>query len=298
MHDKDHRGDGGRAPDAGPRRRLPTRTSTARRTWRSSHGCSRTGASNTSRRVRSVESALDGALAAAGEDDFVLVVGSLFAVAEARTRWTRTEIPKRIADVDDARDALNASHVGHTESRSNARQSGPPRGEDARPDPTGPVPQGGDAARSAANVPAPGSTSQNDENIDVLLMGTLAQFKRLAETLDRRPLRTVGLRRRPPRDVRHSAVDRRRRRRPRLPVGGPNRGDGNPQRDPGQFPRRRRVRRHRGRHRPRRSGWSKRAWTSSTSAARARAPVPRRSRSRRRSTASSPSSSESRPRRD
>jgi dihydrofolate synthase / dihydropteroate synthase len=137
-------------------------------------------------RVRSVESALDGALAAAAEDDFVLVVGSLFAVAEARTRWTRAEIPKRIADVDDARDALEASHVGHMEgvrtrgkavhrvvkTRLQTRQAQRLKEEM--------VALGGECARS-------GLKERNDENIDVLLMGTLAQYKRLAETLDDGP---------------------------------------------------------------------------------------------------------------
>src|SRR6056297_1850726 len=62
-------------------------------------------------RVSSVESAVDDALDAAGPDDFVLVAGSLFAVAEARQRWTRAEIPKRISDLDDARETLSGANV-------------------------------------------------------------------------------------------------------------------------------------------------------------------------------------------
>lgn len=44
--------------------------------------------------VESVPEATEQALAAADESDFVLVTGSLYAVAEARDRWTRLLIPK------------------------------------------------------------------------------------------------------------------------------------------------------------------------------------------------------------
>ncbi|MFC4360567.1 dihydropteroate synthase [Halobium salinum] len=46
------------------------------------------------RRVDSVPEATERALAAADEGDFVLVTGSLHAVAEARDRWTRLVVPK------------------------------------------------------------------------------------------------------------------------------------------------------------------------------------------------------------
>ncbi|WP_423745927.1 dihydropteroate synthase (plasmid) [Haladaptatus sp. SPP-AMP-3] len=137
-------------------------------------------------RIRSVESALESALAAADEDDFVLVVGSLFAVAEARTRWTRAEIPKQIADMDDAREALETTHVAHTESvrtrgkavhrvvktRVQTRQARRIKEEM--------LALGGECARS-------GLKDRDDENIDVLLMGTLTQYRRLAEALDDGP---------------------------------------------------------------------------------------------------------------
>jgi dihydrofolate synthase / dihydropteroate synthase len=44
--------------------------------------------------VESVQEATERALAVANETDFVLVTGSLYAVAEARDRWTRLVVPK------------------------------------------------------------------------------------------------------------------------------------------------------------------------------------------------------------
>jgi dihydropteroate synthase len=54
----------------------------------------------------SVADALDGARDAAGPDDCVLVVGSLFAVAEARRTWSRLAVDRQVDDADDARAVL------------------------------------------------------------------------------------------------------------------------------------------------------------------------------------------------
>ena len=137
-------------------------------------------------RVESVESALDTALGAADDDDFVLVVGSLFAVAEARTRWTRAEIPKRIASLEDAQNALETTHVTRTE------------GRDARGKAVHRVVKTRVQTRQAQYIKAEmlslggdcslsGLHDRDDENIDVLLMGTLAQYRRLVERLDDSP---------------------------------------------------------------------------------------------------------------
>ncbi|WP_458206917.1 dihydropteroate synthase [Haladaptatus sp. NG-SE-30] len=137
-------------------------------------------------RISSVESALDDALTEAGPDDLVLVTGSLFAVAEARARWTRGEIPKRIGDLDDAREALEGTHVSTPgvwrmrgkavhrvlKTRVQTRQAQYIKEEM--------LSLGGECAQSGLN-------DRDDENIDVLLMGTLAQFKRLADKLDGQP---------------------------------------------------------------------------------------------------------------
>jgi dihydrofolate synthase / dihydropteroate synthase len=137
-------------------------------------------------RISSVESALDDALAEADANDLVLVTGSLFAVAEARARWTRDEIPKRIGNLDEARKALEGTHVTPPgvwrmrgkavhrvlKTRVQTRQAQYVKEEM--------LSLGGECAQSGLN-------DRDDENIDVLLMGTLAQFKRLADKLDGQP---------------------------------------------------------------------------------------------------------------
>ncbi|MFC4449280.1 dihydropteroate synthase [Halorussus aquaticus] len=134
----------------------------------------------------SVEGALENALDAASEDDLVLVAGSLFAVAEARSRWTRAEIPKRIRNLDDARDALDGADVTDPgvwrmrgkavhrvlKTRVQVRQARYLKEEM--------LSLGGECAVSGVN-------EQDEENVDVVLMGTLAQFKRLAAKLDDQP---------------------------------------------------------------------------------------------------------------
>jgi dihydropteroate synthase len=55
--------------------------------------------------VPSVPEATERAIAAAGPDDFVLVTGSLYAVAEARDRWTRLLVPTA---------RTQASHTGNS----------------------------------------------------------------------------------------------------------------------------------------------------------------------------------------
>ncbi|GAB3669815.1 dihydropteroate synthase [Halopiger thermotolerans] len=59
----------------------------------------------------SVLEATERALSAADEDDCVLVTGSLYAVAEARDRWTRLQIPKRTAATEQARNVLTSAAV-------------------------------------------------------------------------------------------------------------------------------------------------------------------------------------------
>lgn len=58
-----------------------------------------------------VQMAVERALDAAGDDDCVLVTGSLYVVAEARNRWTRLQIPKRVDTLDAARSVLAEESV-------------------------------------------------------------------------------------------------------------------------------------------------------------------------------------------
>jgi len=138
----------------------------------------------TVRTETAVQDALSTALGAAGPDDCVLVTGSLFAVAEARSRWTRTDVPKRVRNLADARDALE----GRTSPRARSSDwtvtpstgsSGRRCGTDRRPFSGGTPPTRGECALSGLE--------RDDEAVDAVLMGTLAQFEALVEALEERP---------------------------------------------------------------------------------------------------------------
>jgi len=58
-----------------------------------------------------VQMAVERALDSAGDDDCVLVTGSLYVVAEARDRWTRLQIPKQADTLTAARSVLSEAHV-------------------------------------------------------------------------------------------------------------------------------------------------------------------------------------------
>ncbi|WP_222917002.1 dihydropteroate synthase [Natrinema sp. SYSU A 869] len=138
----------------------------------------------TVRTETAVPDALATALADAESDDCVLVTGSLFAVAEARSRWTRTDVSKRVRDRSDARDALAAANVAagdverldgdavHRVVRTalRDRQATVLKEELLR--------LGGECALSGLE--------RNDEAVDAVLMGTLTQFEALVEALESR----------------------------------------------------------------------------------------------------------------
>ncbi|MFC7235669.1 dihydropteroate synthase [Halosegnis marinus] len=140
-----------------------------------------------------VPDAVDTALAAADEGDAVVVCGSLFVVAEARRRWTATEIPKRVPDLDAAEAVLADADVTdagvwrmrgkgvHRVLKTTVR----PRQASYLKEEM--LSLGGECATS-------GLTSQDREPVDVVLMGTLAQFKRLVGKLEGQPygLERVG----------------------------------------------------------------------------------------------------------
>lgn len=145
------------------------------------------------RTVSSVAAAVENAVSDAEEGDCVLVTGSLFAVAEARNRWVRADIPKRIRNIKEARETLADAHVTRPgvwrmrgkavhrvlKSRVQKRQAQYLKEEM--------LSLGGECAISGFN-------DQDEENLDVVLMGTLAQFKRLSEKLSGQPygLSVVG----------------------------------------------------------------------------------------------------------
>ena len=133
----------------------------------------------------SVAGALDAALDAADDGDCVLVTGSLFAVAEARERWTRIEVPKTVRDLDDAERTLadaNVTDAGvlrmrgkgvHRVLRTRVQERQATRLKREL------LAVGGECATSGIEG--------NDERLDVVLMGTLAQFEALADALDDQP---------------------------------------------------------------------------------------------------------------
>ncbi|GAB3019834.1 dihydropteroate synthase [Natronobiforma cellulositropha] len=132
-----------------------------------------------------VADAFAAALEAAGPDDAVLVTGSLFAVAEARSRYTSTVIPKRVRDLADARETLEGAGVtskGVWRMRGKAvhrvvktdlqyRQASYLKQEL--------LSVGGECALSGLQ--------RGDEPVDAVLMGTLSQFKRVTEKLEAQP---------------------------------------------------------------------------------------------------------------
>jgi len=70
-----------------------------------------------------VAAALDDARAAAETDDCVLVVGSLFAVAEARRRWSRLAITREVDTVDDAQAVIDRAHPDAVDAAGAASES-------------------------------------------------------------------------------------------------------------------------------------------------------------------------------
>ncbi|WP_436928096.1 dihydropteroate synthase [Halosimplex amylolyticum] len=129
-----------------------------------------------------VAGALDRALDAAGPDDAVVVAGSLYAVAEARTRWARPTIPARVDTLADARETLGRAHVSEADA---AEASGDAvhrllrtrlRPGQARRLQSELRALGGECALSAL-------ADQDEEPVDAVLMATRAQFDRLVTDL-------------------------------------------------------------------------------------------------------------------
>jgi dihydropteroate synthase len=140
-----------------------------------------------------VAGALDIALDAAGDGDCVLVTGSLYTVAEARTRWSRTTVPKEIDSVTEAREVIGDAHVtdagawrmgGKGVHRVLKTRVQPRQAQYLKEEL---LSLGGECAISGLN-------DQDEENLAVVMMGTMAQFKRLTDKLDGQPygLATFG----------------------------------------------------------------------------------------------------------
>jgi len=184
MHDKDHRGMAAALP-------------TADRVWTCEPDTGRSEDADVLAAVfseagsettvkRSVESALDSALDAAGEDDAVLVTGSLFAVAEARKRWTRTNVQKDVDSLDDSREVLEGAHVTPP-GVWRMRAKGVHRVVETRVQKRQAQYLKEEMLSLGAECSLSGLNDQPRGYLDAVLMGTLAQFKRLCGKLDGQP---------------------------------------------------------------------------------------------------------------
>jgi dihydrofolate synthase / dihydropteroate synthase len=131
-----------------------------------------------------VRSALEAALETSADDDCVLVTGSLFAVAEARSRWTNAGIPKRIRSRDDAREVLAGAGVGDTELEGAA--------DDAVHRVVATSLRRGEAVAVREELLRVGGECRlsgldgGGETVDAVLMGTLTQFERFVDRLEGR----------------------------------------------------------------------------------------------------------------
>ena len=132
--------------------------------------------------VAAVEEAVEAALVAANPNDCVLVTGSLFTVAEARQRWVRTSIPKRIRDRDDVERALTATDAD-LDVHARTQDAGFHRVVKTRVYPR----QARWLEKEIRTLGGAGaSTAQHEtveEPVDVLLLGTEAHFDALLEEM-------------------------------------------------------------------------------------------------------------------
>lgn len=143
--------------------------------------------------IRSVTRALESAIGDAGPEDCVLVTGSLYTVSEARERWVRPEIPKRVRSLDESQGTLaNADVTSPGVWRMRAK--GVHRVVKLRVQPRQAqflkqemLSLGGECAVS-------GLQREHPRYLDVVLMGTLQQFDRLISKLSGQPygLGTLG----------------------------------------------------------------------------------------------------------
>ncbi|MFB6195009.1 MAG: dihydropteroate synthase [Haloplanus sp.] len=110
MHDKDHRGMVAELPRASSVRTCaPAHERAADPAVLAA--AFDAGDADVVRTAGTVTAALDAARADADPDDCVLVVGSLFAVEEARRTWSRLAVPRRVETVEEARTVLERSNV-------------------------------------------------------------------------------------------------------------------------------------------------------------------------------------------
>jgi dihydropteroate synthase len=133
-----------------------------------------------------VEDAVEAAIADAGPETCVLVTGSLYVVAEARRRWSRSETEKRVESAAAGRDVLERAHVAPTQARSLGREAHH-RVVSTRVLPRQAVGLREAMLRAGGECAVSAVSTQSAEYVDVVLMGTQAQFDAALEDLASRP---------------------------------------------------------------------------------------------------------------
>ena len=144
------------------------------------------GAADGIRPTGSVADGLEAALSAAGPDDAVLACGSLRVVAEARRRWTRLHVNRRVPDPDTAEAVLGSADVTADDAR-RVREDGVARVVTTRLQPRQARHLRRELLSLGGECVISGLSEQGREPVDVVLMGTLAQFRGLLERLEDGP---------------------------------------------------------------------------------------------------------------
>ncbi|MFB6183191.1 MAG: dihydropteroate synthase [Haloarculaceae archaeon] len=131
--------------------------------------------------VGSVLAGVDRALARADAGDCVLVAGSLYTVAEARDRWTRPRVRKRVDSVTDARRTLTAADVPRAVAAATSEHF-PHRTVRTHVRPYNLETLERTATAAGVTVVTSGIDAR-DEHRSVVLSGTLDAFRTLTESL-------------------------------------------------------------------------------------------------------------------
>jgi dihydropteroate synthase len=133
-----------------------------------------------------VADAVDAALDAADDGDAVLVCGSLYVVAEARRRWTRRRVPKRVPDPGTAEAVLDGADVAEGGVRRMAA-TGVHRVVATRVLPRQAEHLQQELRAIGGECAVAGLDAQAREPVDVVLTGTQSEFRRLLVALADQP---------------------------------------------------------------------------------------------------------------
>jgi dihydropteroate synthase len=133
-----------------------------------------------------VAGALDVATSEADPEDCIIVTGSLYTVAEARTRWVRPTVPKGVDSVEGAREVLEDANVTDAGAW-RMRGKGVHRVVRTRVQPRQAQYLKEELLSLGGECAVSGLSNQDEENLSVVLMGTMAQFRRLLDKLAGQP---------------------------------------------------------------------------------------------------------------